>query len=96
MSVKKTVIPMWTHLVEHAEEVVVAHHGPVAGVRFLQLLAYLAHGNGSLIDREIGENGWLSNIQYENERMGKLVAQLLELARTEDVKPQMELSLIHI
>lgn len=46
--------------------------------------------NAELLCREIGENQWLSNIQYENERMGKLVGQLLELARTEDVKPQME------
>lgn len=46
--------------------------------------------NAELLQRQIGENGWLSNIQYENERMGKLVGQLLELARAEDVKPQME------
>lgn len=47
--------------------------------------------NAELLSREIGENQWLSNIQYENERMGKLIAQLLELARTENVVPQMEL-----
>ena len=46
--------------------------------------------NAELLAREIGENQWLSNIQYENERMGALVTQLLELARTEDVIPQME------
>lgn len=46
--------------------------------------------NAELLSREIGDNRWLSNIQYENERMGKLVAQLLELARTESVRPQME------
>ncbi|MDD6187381.1 MAG: HAMP domain-containing sensor histidine kinase [Oscillospiraceae bacterium] len=46
--------------------------------------------NAEILQREIGENRWLANIQYENERMGKLVTQLLELARTEDVKPQME------
>ena len=46
--------------------------------------------NAELLSREIGDNQWLSNIQYENERMGKLVGQLLELARTENVKPQME------
>lgn len=50
----------------------------------------VVNANAEILQREIGENGWLSNIQYENERMGKLVAQLLELARTEDVKPQME------
>lgn len=32
---------------------------------------------------------WI-NIQYENERMGKLVGQLMDLARTENVAPQME------
>lgn len=46
--------------------------------------------NAELLSREIGKNQWLSNIQYENERMGILVGQLLELARTEDVTPQME------
>ena len=46
--------------------------------------------NAELLSREIGDNQWLENIQYENERMGKLVGQLLELARTENVKPQME------
>lgn len=50
----------------------------------------VVNANAEILQREIGENGWLANIQYENERMGKLVAQLLELARTEDVKPQME------
>ena len=46
--------------------------------------------NAELLSREIGDNQWLANIQYENERMGKLVGQLLELARTENVQPQME------
>ena len=46
--------------------------------------------NAELLSREIGGNQWLANIQYENERMGKLVGQLLELARTENVTPQME------
>lgn len=46
--------------------------------------------NAELLSREIGENQWLSNIQYENERMGKLIFQLLELARTENVTPQLE------
>ncbi len=46
--------------------------------------------NAELLSREIGDNQWLANIQYENERMGELVGQLLELARTENVKPQME------
>lgn len=46
--------------------------------------------NAELLSREISENQWLANIQYENERMGILVGQLLELARTEDVAPRME------
>ena len=46
--------------------------------------------NAELLSREIGDNGWLQNIQYENERMGMLVTQLLDLARTENVTPQME------
>ena len=40
--------------------------------------------NAEILSREIGQNQWLSNIQYENERIGKLVQQLLELARTEN------------
>lgn len=46
--------------------------------------------NAELLSREIGDNQWLSNIQYENQRMGLLVSQLLQLARTENVLPQME------
>ena len=46
--------------------------------------------NAELLSREIGDNQWLQNIQYENERMGVLVAQLLQLARTENVTQQME------
>lgn len=46
--------------------------------------------NAELLSREIGENQWLQNIQYENRRMGMLVVQLLDLARTENVAPQME------
>ncbi len=45
--------------------------------------------NAELLSREIGDNQWLQNIQYENERMGMLVCQLLDLARTEKVKSQM-------
>ena len=46
--------------------------------------------NAELLSRQIGDNPWLQNIQYENERMGLLVGQLLDLARTENVTPQME------
>ncbi|MCH5297528.1 MAG: HAMP domain-containing histidine kinase [Ruminococcus sp.] len=50
----------------------------------------VVNANAELLSREIGDNQWLTNIQYENERMGKLVSQLLELARTENVTPQTE------
>lgn len=46
--------------------------------------------NAELLSREVGKNQWLSNIQYENERMGVLIGQLLDLARTENVDPQTE------
>lgn len=46
--------------------------------------------NAELLSRELGDNQWLQNIQYENERMGLLVGQLLDLARTENITPQME------
>ncbi len=46
--------------------------------------------NAELLSREIGENKWLANIQYENEKMAILIGQLLDLARTENVSPQME------
>ena len=46
--------------------------------------------NAELLARELGSNQWLQNIQYENERMGMLVGQLLDLARTENVTPRME------
>lgn len=47
--------------------------------------------NAELLNRELGDNQWLKNIQYENERMGFLITQLLDLARTENVTPQMEI-----
>lgn len=50
----------------------------------------VVNANAEILQREIGENRWLANIQHENERMGKLVGQLLELARTENVEPQQE------
>lgn len=46
--------------------------------------------NAELLSRELGENQWLSNIMYENERMGILIGQLLELARTEKVAKNMQ------
>jgi len=46
--------------------------------------------NAELLSREIGENEWLSNIRYENERMGNLVRELLDLSRAESGKVAME------
>lgn len=46
--------------------------------------------NAELLQREVGNNRWLENIRYENEKMGLLVSQLLELARTENVRPTTE------
>lgn len=46
--------------------------------------------NAELLSQELGDNPWLANIQYENERMGVLISQLLELSRMENVAPSME------
>lgn len=46
--------------------------------------------NAELLERELSDNRWLSNIRYETERMGLLVSQLLELARTEQLAPRLE------
>lgn len=40
--------------------------------------------NAEILSRQIGENQWLSNIQYENERMGDLVKDLLMLSHAEN------------
>ncbi len=50
----------------------------------------VVNANLEILSRQIGENQWLSNIQYENERMSALITQLLELARTESTSPVME------
>lgn len=50
----------------------------------------VVNANAELLFREIGDNQWLQNIQHENERMGMLVTQLLDLARSENLTPQME------
>ncbi|MBR3289363.1 MAG: HAMP domain-containing histidine kinase [Clostridia bacterium] len=39
--------------------------------------------NSELLKREIGDNEWLANIDYENERMSDLVKQLLALSKAE-------------
>ena len=46
--------------------------------------------NAEMLSREIGKNEWLSNIMYENDRMGTLVKQLLDLSRAENAGLQME------
>ena len=50
----------------------------------------IVSANAELLSRKLGDNQWLQNIQYENERMGMLIGQLLDLARTENATPQME------
>ncbi len=53
--------------------------------------------NAELLTRELGKNEWLSNIQYENDRMGGLVAQLLDLSSAENKEAQVEeVDLSHI
>lgn len=42
--------------------------------------------NSELLRREIGENEWLSNIDYENEKMSGLVKDLLVLSRAESAE----------
>ncbi len=46
--------------------------------------------NAELLERELGENEWLANIRYENDRMGSLVKQLLDLSRAENKETPME------
>ncbi len=46
--------------------------------------------NAELLERELGDNVWLSNIRYENERMSNLISQLLELARSESTARKTE------
>ena len=46
--------------------------------------------NAEILSRELGKNEWLSNIQYENNRMGELVEQLLELSSAENKEVSVE------
>ena len=46
--------------------------------------------NLELLKRETGENRWLYNIAYENERMSAIVRELLDLARLENTQMQIE------
>lgn len=49
----------------------------------------VVNANAEVLELEIGENQWLTNIRHENERMSVLITQLLDLARTENTVPQM-------
>lgn len=44
------------------------------------------NANAELLQREIGNNRWLDNILYENQRMKELVAGLLDLSKTESAE----------
>ncbi|MCC8104964.1 MAG: HAMP domain-containing histidine kinase [Clostridiales bacterium] len=44
--------------------------------------------NAELLRREIGENRWLENIRYENDRMTEIVRSLLDLLRAENAASQ--------
>jgi signal transduction histidine kinase len=46
--------------------------------------------NADVLEDEIGENKWLSNIRYENERMSSLIKQLMQLAKSEKDDNQKE------
>lgn len=48
------------------------------------------YANAEMLEREMGRNGWLTNIQFENKRMEELVKQLLELAKADNITPVLE------
>ncbi len=48
------------------------------------------NANTDLLSRSIGKNQWLSNIQYESERMGVLVGHLLKFSCSEVIPTAME------
>ncbi len=50
----------------------------------------VVEANAELLEREIGDNKWLANIRYENNRMAGLVNELLSLARMEQNEIPME------
>lgn len=57
----------------------------------------VVEANAELLQREIGDNQWLSNIRHENKQLGELVGQLLELARAEEqAKPFTEVNLSRV
>ncbi len=44
------------------------------------------NANMELLQRDIGNNPWLSNIAYENDRMERIVKELLDLAKSQDAE----------
>ncbi len=46
--------------------------------------------NIEVLKKEVGDNRWLENIAYENDRMFTLVCQLLDLAKLESQKTKMQ------
>lgn len=50
----------------------------------------IINANSEILEREIGENQWISNIKFESYRMQELIQQLLKLARMESISPMME------
>lgn len=50
----------------------------------------IINANAELLSREIKDNEWLNNIQYENERMRLLITELLDLSRVENKKVEFE------
>lgn len=47
------------------------------------------NANLEILEREVGDSKWLSNIRYENGRMETIVEQLLNLAKMENVKTEL-------
>lgn len=53
--------------------------------------------NLEMLSRQIGENKWLNNIEYETEKMSALIKQLMELAKTENLQaPLAEIDMSHL
>jgi len=50
----------------------------------------IINANIDLLSREMGKNEWLSNIEYENERMSTLIKELLDLSHAESAETIMD------
>ena len=48
------------------------------------------NANAEILKRDMGENNWLDNIIFENNRMSVIVHQLLDLTRLESLRPVMQ------